>query len=82
MKVYITVKGSHARGHYNQRQIDIIDKEIMPELKQKLSVDEIGIVSPYNEQKIRLQDAINNENIQIDTVHKYQGRGKRRYYNY
>lgn len=76
MKVYITVKGSHARGHYNQRQIDIIDKEIMPELKQKLSVDEIGIVSPYNERKIRLQDAINNENIQIDTVHKYQGREK------
>lgn len=76
MKVYITVKGSHARGYYNQRQIDIIDKEIMPELKQKLSVDEIGIVSPYNEQKIRLQDAINNENIQIDTVHKYQGREK------
>ena len=76
MKVYITVKGSHARGHYNQRQIDIIDKEIMPELKQKLSVDEIGIVSPYNEQKICLQDAINNENIQIDTVHKYQGREK------
>lgn len=76
MKVYITVKGGHARGHYNQRQIDIIDKEIMPELKQKLSVDEIGIVSPYNEQKIRLQDAINNENIQIDTVHKYQGREK------
>lgn len=76
MKVYITVKGSHAREHYNQRQIDVIDKEIMPELKQKLSVDEIGIVSPYNEQKIRLQDAINNENIQIDTVHKYQGREK------
>lgn len=76
MKVYITVKGSHARGHYNQRQIDVIDKEIMPELKQKLSVDEIGIVSPYNEQKIHLQDAINNENIQIDTVHKYQGREK------
>lgn len=76
MKVYIMVKGSHARGHYNQRQIDIIDKEIMPELKQKLSVDEIGIVSPYNEQKIRLQDSINNENIQIDTVHKYQGREK------
>lgn len=76
MKVYITVKGSHARGHYNQRQIDIIDKEIMPELKQKLSVDEIGIVSPYNEQKIRLQDTINNKDIQVDTVHKYQGREK------
>ena len=76
MKVYITSKGSHARGHYNQRQIDVIDKEIMPELKQKLSVDEIGIVSPYNEQKIRLQDTINNEDIQVDTVHKYQGREK------
>ena len=76
MKVYITVKGSHARGHFNQRQIDVIDKEIMPELKQKLSEDEIGIVSPYNEQKIRLQNTINNEDIQVDTVHKYQGREK------
>lgn len=76
MKVYITAKGSHARGHYNQRQIDVINKEIMPELKRKLSGDEIGIVSPYNEQKIHLQDTINNENIQVDTVHKYQGREK------
>lgn len=76
MKVFITSKGSHARGHYNQRQIDIIYKEIMPELKQKLSADEIGIVSPYNEQKNRLQDTINNANIQVDTVHKYQGREK------
>ncbi len=76
MKVYITAKGSHARGHYNQRQIDVINKEIMPELKQKLSGEEIGIVSPYNEQKIHLKDSINNENIQVDTVHKYQGREK------
>lgn len=76
MKVYVTTKGNHARGHYNQRQIDVIDKEIISELKQRLNIDDIGIVSPYNKQKTCLQNIINNENIQIDTVHKYQGREK------
>lgn len=72
LKAYVTVEGNHARGHYNQRQIDIINKEILPELKGKVKREEIGIISPYREQKKNLKRTV--EDIEIDTVHKFQGR--------
>lgn len=74
MQAFITQAGNHARRHYNQRQIDVIEKEILPPLKQKLESAQIGIIAPYRKQKAYLQNAIND--IQIDTIHKYQGREK------
>lgn len=74
LKAYITQKGNHARAKFNQRQIDVIVEEILPTLKRKVQTDDIGIISPYNEQKEHLQD--NCLSVQIDTVHKYQGREK------
>ncbi|WML33429.1 AAA domain-containing protein [Clostridium sp. OS1-26] len=73
LEAYKTVKGNHERNHYNQRQIDVILKEIIPKLKENKSV---GIASPYRNQIKELKDVISNENIEIDTVHKYQGREK------
>ncbi|WP_297423931.1 AAA domain-containing protein [Clostridium sp.] len=73
LEVYKTVKGNHERNHYNQRQIDVIVKEILPKLDGEESV---GIVSPYRNQINELKCIINNENIEVDTVHKYQGREK------
>jgi hypothetical protein len=73
LEVYKTVKGNHERNHYNQRQIDVIIKEILPKLEGEES---IGIVSPYRNQINELRYAISNENIEVDTVHKYQGREK------
>lgn len=73
LEVYKTVKGNHERNHYNQRQIDIILKEIVPKLNEKKT---IGIAAPYNNQIKELRNVINNENIEIDTIHKYQGREK------
>lgn len=74
MQAFITQAGNHARGHYNQRQIDVIEKEILPPLRKKLESAQIGIISPYRKQKTYLQETIND--IQIDTIHKYQGREK------
>ncbi|MBK1809489.1 AAA family ATPase [Clostridium sp. YIM B02505] len=74
LAVYKTVKGNHARGNYNQRQIDVILEEILPNLKSKKS---IGIISPYRDQIAALQKVIEDENVEIDTVHKYQGREKK-----
>lgn len=74
LEVYKTVKGNHERNHYNQRQIDVIVKEILPRLKGKES---IGIISPYRNQIEKLRSEINEENIEVDTVHKYQGREKK-----
>ncbi|WP_315072478.1 AAA domain-containing protein [uncultured Clostridium sp.] len=73
LEVYKTVKGNHERNHYNQRQIDVIVKEILPKLYEEES---IGIVSPYRNQINELKSVINNENVEVDTVHKYQGREK------
>jgi hypothetical protein len=76
MKVFITPEGNHARWHFNQRQIEVIRDEVLPELKNKIDSTQIGIVSPYNDQKNGLIDLKIDEKIKVDTVHKFQGREK------
>lgn len=73
LKVYITKEGNHARGHLNQRQIDVIEKEIIPELSKKVNNKNIGIISPYRKQSNKIEQTL-NRNLKIDTVHKFQGR--------
>ena len=74
LTIYKTVKGNHARGTFNQRQIDVILKEILP--VHLNDGQEIGIVSPYRKQVNRIQQQVEDNSIAIDTVHKYQGREK------
>lgn len=74
LKAIVTPEGNYERGHYNQRQIDVIEKEVLPELRKKVDNENIGIISPYRVQKQNLQNEI--DNIQVDTVHKFQGREK------
>lgn len=69
-----TVKGDHARGRLNQRQIDVITEEILPDIN--VDDSEIGIIAPYNEQVDKIKSDINNDAIQVSTVHKFQGREK------
>ncbi len=74
LAVYRTVAGNHARNHMNERQIDVIEKEVLPSLH--LSAEEnIGIVTPYRRQAEALQERFdkNNEKIKSDTVDKFQG---------
>lgn len=73
LKVYITPQGNHARGHINQRQIDIIENEVMPELIKSVDIENIGIISPYRDQKKGLE-RIFDVGLKIDTIHKFQGR--------
>ncbi|QBG46638.1 DUF2726 domain-containing protein [Verrucomicrobia bacterium S94] len=75
LKVYVTVEGNHARGTVNQRQIDEIATHVLPELKG-IPPEDIGIVSPYRAQTELTRTAISSSGIEIDTVHKYQGREK------
>ena len=69
LKAHITVSGNHARGHYNQRQIDEITQIILPELNS----NDVGIIAPYNAQTKAIQREITNQ-MPISTVHKFQGR--------
>lgn len=71
LKAYITVEGNHARGHFNQRQIDEITNNILPELNSS----DVGIIAPYKDQTFALAEEITGQ-IDISTVHKFQGREK------
>lgn len=71
---YKTAKGNHARGNYNQRQIDVILKEILPTVDD--NKQSVGIISPYRLQTDKLTEVIGDSGIEVDTVHKYQGREK------
>lgn len=75
LKVYKTVEGNHARGRYNQRQIDEIKHTVIPELESNNEDTDIGIIAPYRAQTNALQNDM-QEDIDISTVHKFQGREK------
>ena len=68
-----TVVGNHSRDHVNQREIDVICNEIIPQLT--CPNDEIGIIAPYNMQVDAMRQALANR-IEVATVHKFQGREK------
>lgn len=70
-----TSQGNHARGRHNQREIDEI-LSLLPSVQKHISDEQIGIITPYNEQKQALQNALGDSKIQVDTVHKFQGREK------
>lgn len=70
--VYKTAQGNHARERMNQRQIDIIKREIIP--NEKLENVDLGIVTPYRNQTNALQSAFKGTSIKSDTVDKFQGR--------
>lgn len=69
LQVIQTVKGNHARGHFNQREIDVIIQEVMPEYADTGTV---GIITPYRSQAEEINKAIGTDIA--STVHKYQGR--------
>ncbi|WP_300886798.1 AAA domain-containing protein [uncultured Alistipes sp.] len=68
-----TVEGNHDSHHVNQREIDVIRKEVLPTLSYE--GDNIGIIAPYNAQVDALQQHLGTT-IDIATVHKFQGREK------
>lgn len=64
-----TVKGNHASNHYNQREIDVVKEEVLPALKE---YDDVGIVTPYNNQASAFNSQLGT--FIAGTIHKYQGR--------
>lgn len=72
--MYRTAPGNHAREHINQRQIDVIQHEILPALKER-EYQDIGIITPYRDQVAAIQRQLGND-YEVATVHKFQGREK------
>ena len=72
LAMYRTTAGNHARGHLNQRQIDVIQQEVLPRLHQQ-NFQSIGIITPYRDQVAAIRKQLGNT-YEVDTVHKFQGR--------
>lgn len=78
MVVIKTVPGNHARrnpygnGQYNLREVDEII-EILDQERTK----EIGIITPFRYQADVIREKTKNyDNVEVDTIHKFQGRQK------
>ena len=54
LTMYRTAPGNHARGHLNQRQIDVIRQEVLPNLTRQ-GYESIGIITPYRDQVAAIQ---------------------------
>ena len=72
LTMYRTTAGNHARGHLNQRQIDVIQQEVLPRLHQQ-NFESIGIITPYRDQVTAIRRQL-GDTYAVDTVHKFQGR--------
>ena len=77
LRLYKTVAGNHARDHRNQRQIDMIKDEIIPENHICITDDSLGIVTPYRNQSNALEQAFKDTGIKANTVDKFQGQENR-----
>jgi hypothetical protein len=73
LMVYKTVAGNHSRNNVNQRQIDVIKNEIIPNENLCTTDDSLGIVTPYRNQTNALQNQFKGTGVKADTVDKFQG---------
>ncbi len=77
-----TAKGNHAgeapsgSGFINERELQVIEEEILPKEMQNVSAENIGIISPYRSQANKAHEKWKGIGIESDTVHKFQGREK------
>ena len=72
LAMYRTTAGNHTRGHLNQRQIDVIQQEVLPRLRQE-NYQSVGIITPYRDQVAAIRKQL-GDTYEVDTVHKFQGR--------
>ena len=75
-----TAPGWHSRshaggGHTNERELEVLVREAIPNFLAGIPESEVGIVTPFRKQA----DLISHElrGFETDTVHKFQGREKR-----
>ncbi|MEX1030277.1 MAG: AAA domain-containing protein [Paenibacillaceae bacterium] len=78
LRLYRTAQGNHARrdnfsdgkGWYNIRQIEVVRDEIINKYQ---AVTSIGIISPYRKHVTETKQLIPHPDLEVDTVHKFQG---------
>ena len=64
------VESAKNSTHSNDRELESIREEILPGVDGK----DIGIITPYNNQKQLANDYLRGIGVTVDTVHKFQGK--------
>lgn len=77
LMIYKTTAGNHARGHFNQRQIDVIIDEVIPQQRLDVNSGDVGIVTPYRAQADALQKIFKGTKVKADTADKFQGQERK-----
>lgn len=86
LNLYKTVPGKHGRyvqtqseqGRYNLRQIEVINDEIIgPNPEKYGDCGGVGVISPYRMHVKETYKYIKIPKLEVDTVHKFQGREKK-----
>jgi hypothetical protein len=80
MIVVRTVQGNHMRQHRgggrsNQREVDVIASEVLPQYCAGVASDEVAVIAPYRRQAEKATATLVRR-VVADTVHKFQGRQK------
>lgn len=70
---YQTTAGNYAKDRRNQRQVDVIKYEIIPQQGLDVQKSSIGIVTPYRNQADALHKEFAGTAVKVDTVDKFQG---------
>lgn len=81
LQIFRTAPGNHARrlgsGWYNLRQIEVVRDEVLGAHAEKYGdCSAVGIIAPYRDQVYEIKKSIQIPALEVDTVHKYQGREK------
>ena len=71
---FIDIRGEKSKYNTNESEVRIC-KAIVEELLHEYKPEDIGIITPYKNQKNKISKEV-DKNIDVGTVHAFQGKGK------
>jgi hypothetical protein len=79
MIVVRTAEGNHMRRHHtggrsNEREVDVIAREVISDHCRAFADADIGVTTPYRLQADKTRDVL--DQLEADTIHRFQGRQK------